>query len=116
MRSSASSWLRQVLHAPLQKLTTTTSPRCSEMRTFSPVRPRATRSGAGWPSSSYFSAAAAATPARREGERQRKRSKTRCGAALERTNKQAVTVGSTLGGTPDKRNRIRREMTRETLA
>src|SRR5688572_18716291 len=95
MRSSASSWLRQVLQLPLQKLTTTTSPRCSEMRTFSPVRPRATRSGACWPTSSYRSAAEAGVA--NNGNTQPNASaaiRARVGAA-DFTNKQAITVDST---------------------
>src|SRR5262245_6926754 len=95
MRSSAESCARQVLHAPLQKLTTTTSPRCSEMRTFRPESPRATRSGAGWPSSAYFSAApdGRATPSSASAAIDA------CDTTAARTNKREITDGSTRADT-----------------
>src|SRR4051794_34164770 len=89
MRSSASSCARQVLQLPLQKLTTTTSPRCSDMRTFSPDNPRATRSGAGWPTSSYFSAATALDVAN---DANASAANAACRAALGLTNKLVLTV------------------------
>src|SRR6185295_9562838 len=92
MRSSAESCARQVLHEPLQKLTTTTSPRCSEMRTFSPDRPRATRSGAGWPTSPYCLSAATAWPA---GAASASAAIIACDSAAALANKQEITVGST---------------------
>ena len=103
MRSSASNCARQVLHEPLQKLTTTTCPRNSEMRTFSPDRPRATRSGAGRPSSSCFSAAAAEAAPRTRITTSTAASalaaKCACITALDRTNKRAYTIDSTRADT-----------------
>src|SRR5437868_12120826 len=88
MRSRAASCAAQVLQLPLQKLTTTTSPRCSETRTFSPVRPRATRSGAGWPVSSYFSAASETAA-----ETSASAANAACNTALDLTNKLVLTTG-----------------------
>ena len=100
MRSSASSCARQVLQRAAPEAHHHDFAAVLREAHVLPDRPRATRSGAGWPSSAYFSAAAATPP--REHARERKRSKTRLQRGLGLTNKRALTVGSTKG-TPGKR-------------
>ena len=115
MRSSASSCARQVLQAPLQKLTTTTSPRCSERRTFSPERPRATRSGAGCAEQLVLLGRRGRGATQSQHAAERKRSKTRLQNSdwSSLTNKRSRLAQRK--GTPGKRYRIRSNLTRETI-